>query len=115
MKNKISKFVRRPWGGFEVVEQRSNYWLKKLYVKAGEAFSLQSHKHRLEIWVVLKGRIKAVKGKRSLILKVGDSIAILPKEKHRILGVTDACIFEAAFGKPLENDIIRYEDKYGRV
>lgn len=77
--------------------------------------SLQSHKNRYEIWVVLKGKIRAQKGRDSFALRQGEYLKINKEVKHRMVGLTDAVVLEAAFGKPEERDIIRYEDKYGRI
>ena len=96
------------------MEKRRDYWLKKLFVKNGEQLSLQSHRKRFEIWVVLKGKIRVKKGDASFILRKGDYIKIDKKEKHRIRGLVDAVVLEAAFGVPEERDIVRYEDMYGR-
>lgn len=107
--------VKRPWGEYQVLEKTSEYWLKKLFINKGEQSSLQSHKNRDEIWIVLHGRIKAQKGEVSFILNEGEFLKIGKEEKHRIYGLTNACILEAAFGQPRERDIIRYEDDYGRL
>ena len=64
---------------------------------------------------MLHGRIKAQKGEASFILNEGEFLRIGKEEKHRIYGLTNACILETAFGQPRERDIIRYEDEYGRV
>jgi len=109
------KFVTKPWGGYLCLEKSSTYWLKKLFVKKGEQLSLQSHKGRFELWVVLKGKASVQKGTSSSLLQKGDFIKINKKEKHRILGVTDTIILEVAFGRVNEEDIIRYEDKYDRI
>lgn len=106
--------VQKPWGSYEIIEKKPTYWIKKLFVKKGEVLSLQSHNERSEVWIVLIGTIKAQKNTATYTLKEGESITIKKKEKHRIIGVTDACVLEAAFGRPKERDIIRYEDKYGR-
>ncbi len=76
---------------------------------------MQSHAGRIEIWVVLSGQILARKGENELTLREGGQIRIEKEEKHRIKGLTDACVLEIAFGELSEEDIVRYEDKYGRV
>lgn len=76
---------------------------------------MQSHKNRYEIWVVLKGKIRAQKGEDFSILQEGDCLRINKREKHRIFGLTKANVLEAAFGQLKESDIIRYEDKYDRA
>ncbi len=108
-------FVKKPWGGYSILEKRPDYWLKKLFVNKGEWLSLQSHEDREEIWVVLRGKIEARKGDARIIMKKGDFLKINKKEKHRIRGLANSLVLEAALGKPRERDVIRYEDKYGRV
>ena len=109
------KKVKRPWGGYEIVEKKNDYWVKKLYVAENGRTSLQSHAHREEVWVVLRGKIRAVHGNKETMLTVGDMLCVPQGEKHRLCGVTDAIVLEAAFGKPREGDITRYDDDYGRV
>lgn len=115
--NSKYEFIPKPWGKeFLFLDQSSsNYWIKKLFVKKGKQFSLQSHQKRSEIWIVLSGKIKAQKGKKLLTLKKGDCLKINKKEKHRICGFQDSVVLEVAFGQVSEKDIIRYEDDYGRI
>ena len=89
--------------------------IKKLFVKSGEESSLQSHKQRIEIWIVMNGEVRGRKGDSVKILKEGDILKIEKNEKHRMTGVLDSVILEIALGHPLERDEIRYEDKYGRA
>ncbi len=110
------ELVKKPWGGYLVLEKYlNNYWLKKLFIHKGEELSLQSHKNRSEIWIVLKGRIRVQKEDTFLILTKGELVKINKEEKHRIYGITNAQVLEIAFGKVEEEDIIRYQDKYGRI
>ncbi len=110
------ELVKKPWGGYLVLEKYSNaYWLKKLFIHKGEELSLQSHQNRSEIWIVLKGRIRVQKEDAFSILRKEEFIKINKKEKHRIYGITNAQVLEIAFGKVEEEDIIRYQDKYGRI
>lgn len=115
IKSKDYKFVKTPWGGYLVLEKYPTYWLKKLFINKGEQLSLQSHRNRDEIWIVVEGKIRVQKGKNFFILEKGDCLKINKKEKHRIYGLRRTIVLEAAFGQPKEKDIIRYEDKYGRV
>lgn len=109
------EFVKKPWGGYSIIEKTSTYWIKKLFIKKDEEFSLQSHKSRSESWIVLKGKVQAQIGKENHILKEGEYIEVKNNEKHRIHGIVDSYIIEVAFGEPKEGDITRYEDKYGRI
>lgn len=111
----MSEFVKKPWGGYTIIEKTSEYWIKKLFIKKDEEFSLQSHKERSESWIVLEGKIRVLKGEKFYILKRGEYIEIPKNKKHRIHGLTDSYVLEIATGKPRERDITRYEDKYGRI
>jgi len=114
MKNK-NKTILRPWGKYIILEKKQDYWIKKLFVRQGEKLSLQSHKNRFEVWIVLSGRIEVIKGNSHLLLKGGEFVKINKKEKHRIIGLKDSWILETAFGQMRENDIIRFKDDYGRI
>jgi mannose-6-phosphate isomerase-like protein (cupin superfamily) len=114
MKNK-NKTILKPWGKYVILEKKQEYWIKKLFVRQGEKLSLQSHKNRFEIWIVLSGKIKVIKGNSHLLLKEGECLKINKKEKHRIIGLKDSWILETAFGQMRENDIIRFKDDYGRI
>lgn len=107
--------IKRPWGGYTILKKTKNHWLKKLFVNKNARLSLQSHRYRDEIWYILSGKIKAQVGARQTILSVGDFIFVPKNKKHRITGISQACILEVAFGKTLEKDIIRYADDYGRL
>ncbi|MFH1990446.1 MAG: phosphomannose isomerase type II C-terminal cupin domain [Patescibacteria group bacterium] len=115
MQSKDYKFVKKPWGGYLILEKHLNHWLKKLFINKGEQLSLQSHKNRYEIWIVLRGKIRVQKDGAFSILQKGEYSKINKGEKHRVYGLTNAVVLEAAFGKLKEKDIIRYEDKYGRI
>jgi mannose-1-phosphate guanylyltransferase/mannose-6-phosphate isomerase len=109
------KFVNKPWGDYLVLEKHPSRWLKKLFVSKGEQLSWQSHKNRFEVWVALQGKIRVQKGSASFVLQKGDYLKIRKKEKHRIFGLTNANILEAALGQPKESDIACYQGKYGRA
>jgi len=115
MQLKNNKLIEKPWGSYLILEKNSHFWLKKLFVNKSEQLSLQSHKNRSEVWIVLQGTIRIQNGSATSVLKTGDTATINKNTKHRICGVTDAIVLEAAFGKPAEKDIIRYEDEYGRI
>lgn len=114
MESRENTKVDKPWGSYSVLEEAKDYWIKKLYIKQGERLSLQSHKKRKEVWVVVSGTIKATKGEAEMELKTGGSLVIDRGEKHRIEGVEDALVVEVAYGSADEEDITRYEDDYGR-
>ena len=110
-----NKTILKPWGGYIVLEKKKGYWIKKLFVRRGARLSLQSHKHRSEIWIVLSGLVEAIKGSSRLKLKKGDFLKINKNEKHRMTGLKNSWICEVALGKARERDIKRYQDDYGRI
>lgn len=110
--------VRRPWGSFTVLEDNvSGYKIKRIEVIPGGRLSLQSHKHRSEHWVVVNGTATVTNGEDILTLNSGQSTYIPLGNKHRLenLGAAPVQIVEVQVGNYLgEDDIIRYDDIYGR-
>ncbi len=116
--SKNCKKVRRPWGCWSVLFEAAGYKVKKIIVNPGQSLSLQSHKYRSEHWVVVRGRAKIQNSGNIVLLKKGQSAFIAAKQKHRLSnpGKLPLEIIEVAIGKYLgEDDIARYEDKYGRM
>ena len=74
----------RPWGWFEVIEISTNYQVKKIVVNSGAALSLQSHEHRSEHWVVVKGKAEVTLENDIKTLASGASIYIPLGAKHRL-------------------------------
>lgn len=110
----------KPWGRYECLIGGTNegYLTKVLTVKPNMRLSLQSHKHRSEHWVVVKGIIKSIVGSSQKITGVDGHIYVPIGEVHRIInaGNTDAVIVEVQIGDTLdENDIVRYEDDWNRT
>ena len=111
----------RPWGSYENLKTDKNWHIKIIDVLKGKRLSLQSHKLRDELWVVLKGQgvalIEDLQSQKIINhkLKVGDKIFIPRGAKHRLSAVSALKIAEISFGKFDENDIIRYEDDFGRI
>ena len=114
-----SIIVYRPWGKYEVlVDNADNHKVKKITVFPGESLSLQSHEHRSEHWVVVKGVAGVVNGESLLTLREGESTFIPAKARHRLSnpGEENLEIIEVQTGDYLgEDDIVRYEDVYGRT
>lgn len=107
----------RPWGKYEVLINEKNYKVKKITVYPASRLSLQSHNRRSEHWVVVKGVAEVVNDEKELTLHENESVFIPVKTKHRLsnFGKTDLEIIEVQTGDYLEeDDIIRYEDIYGR-
>lgn len=109
--------VQRPWGKYEVLIDEKNHKVKKITVLPGSTLSLQSHKHRSEHWVVVKGTAKVINGENELVLHENQSTYIPAESKHRLSnpGKVNLEIIEVQTGDYLEeDDITRYEDTYGR-
>jgi quercetin dioxygenase-like cupin family protein len=69
----------------------------------------------VEVWIVLKGKIETLVREKTQILGIGGILKIGRREKHRMTGIKDSYVLELAFGNPREEDIVRYEDDYGRA
>ncbi|NTW26994.1 MAG: mannose-1-phosphate guanylyltransferase/mannose-6-phosphate isomerase [Candidatus Moranbacteria bacterium] len=107
----------RPWGKYEVLVDDANHKVKKITVFAGASLSLQSHERRAEHWVVVKGIANVVNGESRLVLHENESTYIPATAKHQLanFGKENLEIIEVQTGDYLEeDDIIRYEDQYGR-
>ncbi|NDF99649.1 MAG: mannose-1-phosphate guanylyltransferase/mannose-6-phosphate isomerase, partial [Chitinophagia bacterium] len=110
--------VLRPWGAYDSIDRGPGYQVKRISVKPGERLSLQLHHHRAEHWVVVRGTAKVQLGNQEIILRANQSIYIPPKEKHSLenLGPEVLELIEVQTGDYLgEDDIVRFEDRYGRV
>ncbi len=108
----------RPWGSWEVLEALPEYCVKKIVVNAGGILSLQLHNHRAEHWLLVKGEGVITLGDKKLAKKAYDMVYIPVKTKHRIENnsLTPLEFIEIQTGEYLdEDDIIRFEDQYGRV
>ena len=106
----------RPWGKFEQFTHNESSTVKILTIKPRQKFSLQYHKHRKEFWRFLDNPAKVTIGKKTIKVKRGQEIIILPRTLHRIEALNkEVNVLEISFGKFKEDDIIRIEDKYGRV
>lgn len=114
---KLHRTVSRPWGTYTVLETGNNFKIKRIEVKPGAALSMQMHHHRSEHWVVVRGMAKVVNGKSDLFVKTNESTYIPAGHRHRLEnpGVLDLVMIEVQSGEYLgEDDIVRYEDDYGR-
>ena len=115
---KVHKTVYRPWGYYTVLGEGKGFLTKMIQVNPGQKLSVQSHNHRSEHWVVLEGTAKVVLEGKEHILCSGHSVDIAVKEIHSLQNPYDTPlkIIEVQKGDLLiEEDIIRYEDMYGRV
>lgn len=108
--------VERPWGNFRQFTHNDSSTVKIITVKPNELLSLQSHNNRSEFWHVISGYGTVEIGEIKKNTIVGDEHEIKVGEKHRLSAGADGIqVLEIAFGNFDENDIIHYEDKYGRV
>ena len=109
--------VYRPWGSYESLVVGDLFQVKRIIVKPGERLSLQMHHHRAEHWIVVKGTAEVVRGEETLILSEDQSTYIPLGTKHRLSnpGVIPLELIEVQTGSYLgEDDIVRFEDVYGR-
>lgn len=109
--------VYRPWGSYTILEEGENYKVKRLKILPQKILSLQKHEKRSEHWVVVSGEASIVKGDDEIKLKTNESVYIPEKTLHRIGNeqATPLIVIETQSGEYLgEDDIIRFEDKYGR-
>lgn len=114
----VHKTVYRPWGFYTVLAQGAGFLTKLIHVKEGQKLSVQSHNHRSEHWVVLSGIAKVILEGKEHILSPGHSIDIPLKAVHSLQNPYegDLEIIEVQMGELLvEEDIVRYEDIYGRA
>jgi mannose-1-phosphate guanylyltransferase/mannose-6-phosphate isomerase len=110
--------VFRPWGWYDSIESGKHFQVKRLHVNPGAKLSLQMHHKRAEHWVVVSGTATAINGEEVLTLKEGDSTYIPIGTTHGLENKTNEQleIIEVQSGTYLgEDDIVRFEDIYGRV
>jgi len=115
--HKLHTTVHRPWGTYTVLEEGPRFKIKRIVVKPGGRLSLQMHHHRSEHWVVVSGMARVVNGDRELFINTDESTYIPAGHKHRLEnpGVVDLVMIEVQSGEYLgEDDIVRFEDIYGR-
>lgn len=110
--------VHRPWGTYTVLEEDTSFKLKRIEVKPGGQLSLQMHHHRSEHWVVVSGNARVVNGDKEIELESNQSTYIPAGHKHRLenTGIEMLVMIEVQCGPYLgEDDIVRFQDNYGRV
>jgi len=109
--------VFRPWGSYEGVGQGQRYQVKRIKVKPGEQLSLQMHHHRAEHWIVVRGTAQVTRGEEVFTLTENESTYIPLGVIHRLAnpGRLELELIEVQVGAYLgEDDIIRFDDQYGR-
>ncbi len=115
---KIHRTAHRPWGTYTVLEEGNRFKIKRIVVKPGASLSMQMHHHRSEHWIVVCGMAKVVNGDKELFVNTNESTFIPAGHRHRLEnpGVLDLVMIEVQSGDYLgEDDIVRFEDRYGRV
>jgi mannose-1-phosphate guanylyltransferase/mannose-6-phosphate isomerase len=114
---KLHRTVARPWGTYTVLEEGPRFKIKRIEVKPGGSLSLQMHHHRSEHWIVVSGMAKVVNGEREIFVSTNESTYIPAGHQHRLdnPGVMDLVMIEVQSGEYLgEDDIVRFQDVYGR-
>jgi mannose-1-phosphate guanylyltransferase / mannose-6-phosphate isomerase len=113
----LHRKVHRPWGWYDSIDQGPRFQVKRIMVKPGASLSLQKHHHRAEHWIVVTGTAEVTCGDRKLLLTENQSTYIPLGEVHRLAnpGKVPLEIIEVQSGSYLgEDDIVRFEDTYGR-
>jgi mannose-1-phosphate guanylyltransferase/mannose-6-phosphate isomerase len=114
----LHREVHRPWGSYDSIDKGARHQVKHISVKPGASLSLQMHYHRAEHWVVVAGTALINKGGQEILLTENQSIFIPVGEKHSIRnpGKVALHLIEVQTGSYLgEDDIVRFEDGYGRI
>ena len=110
--------VFRPWGSYEAVGRGERYQVKRIRIKPGASISLQTHRHRAEHWVVVRGAAEVTRDGEVFVLRENESTYIPRNVRHRLTNAEERWleIVEIQIGSYLgEDDIVRHEDRYGRV
>ena len=110
--------VERPWGSYKVLHTGEGYQVKLIEVRPGEALSLQYHRKRSEYWVVVRGNARVTIDDSVRDCQAGETVFVPMGAKHRIenLSASLFAIIEVQLGSYLgEDDIVRLEDRYGRM
>jgi mannose-1-phosphate guanylyltransferase len=112
------RMVYRPWGIYDSIDSGDRYQVKRIVVKPGAKLSVQMHHHRAEHWVVVSGTAKVTNGDKTFLVTENESTYIPIGQVHALEnpGVLPLEMIEVQSGSYLgEDDIVRFEDKYGRV
>jgi len=113
----LHRKVARPWGWYDSVDEGERFKVKRIQVNPGASLSLQMHRHRAEHWIVVKGTAEITNGDQIITLTENQSTYIPQGQTHRLAnpGTTPLEIIEVQSGSYLgEDDIVRFEDNYGR-
>ncbi len=116
--SKLHRTVHRPWGTYTILEEGQHFKIKRIVVTPGAQLSMQMHHHRSEHWIIVQGAAKVTNGEDSFLVNTNESTYIPAGNKHRLEnpGKIDLVMIEVQSGAYLgEDDIVRFEDKYGRA
>jgi mannose-1-phosphate guanylyltransferase/mannose-6-phosphate isomerase len=114
----LHRKVHRPWGWYDSIDSGPRHQVKRIMVKPGASLSLQMHHHRAEHWIVVTGTAEVTNGDNTILLAENQSTYIPLGEKHRLATRarcrwrSSRCNRAAYLG---EDDIVRFEDTYGRA
>lgn len=114
---RLHRTVSRPWGAYTVLEEGPRFKIKRIEVRPGASLSLQMHHHRSEHWIIVSGVAKVINGDQELFVNTNESTFIPAGHKHRLEnpGIMDLVMIEVQSGEYLgEDDIVRFQDVYGR-
>jgi mannose-1-phosphate guanylyltransferase / mannose-6-phosphate isomerase len=114
----LPRKVHRPWGWYDCIDSGPRFQVKRIMVKPGASLSLQMHHHRAEHWIVVSGTAKVTRGEETFLLAENESTYIPMGQKHRLAnpGKVALEIIEVQSGSYLgEDDIVRFDDSYGRL
>lgn len=116
--HKLHRTVHRPWGTYTVLEESQYFKIKRIEVKPGASLSLQMHHHRSEHWIVVQGLAQVTNNDKEFFVNVNESTYIPAGHRHRLEnpGMITLVMIEVQSGEYLgEDDIVRFDDKYGRA
>jgi mannose-1-phosphate guanylyltransferase / mannose-6-phosphate isomerase len=116
--HRLHRTVSRPWGRYTVLEEGVNFKIKRIEVKPGASLSLQMHHHRSEHWIVVSGMARVINGGKEFLVDTNESTYIPAGHRHRLEnpGLLNLVMIEVQSGAYLgEDDIVRFEDHYGRA
>jgi mannose-1-phosphate guanylyltransferase/mannose-6-phosphate isomerase len=115
---KLHRTVARPWGSYTLLDMGPNFKIKSIVVKSGQSLSLQMHHHRSEHWIVVSGVAEVTVGSQVALVQPNQSTYIPIGAKHRLANPesVDLVMIEVQCGNYLgEDDIVRFDDHYGRT
>ena len=116
--HRLHRTVARPWGTYTTLQEGPRFKIKRIEVKPGASLSLQMHHHRSEHWVVVSGTARVTVGEKDVLLAPNESTYVPVGSQHRLEnpGRVPLTLIEVQCGDYVgEDDIVRFDDKYGRT